>query len=109
MARIIEEYLDFGAIEPDEAGNSEAVTVDNVASLSCQAIYTVDTPTGATVTFQKSNDGTNWVAIQAATAISANGSVMLDISVVTFKYFRAVKAISSGDVTLTCLLCANGY
>lgn len=57
---------------------------------------------GATVTFQKSNDGVNWINIQAATSIATDGSVLLTQANVSYRYFKAVKAITAGGFALAC-------
>jgi len=95
-------------VDSDAAGNSEIVDLSGADKFSCQAVYTVDTPVGATVTFQLSNDRTNWTNIQAATSISGNGTVMLEKANVDYRYFRAVKALTSGDVDLKCLTLVIG-
>lgn len=73
----------------------------------------VNTVTGValgngSVTFQKSNDGTNWINIQSATAISADGSVMLEQANVSYRYFKAVKAMDSGVIDLQCYVLVIG-
>lgn len=63
---------------------------------------------GASVTFQKSNNGTNWIDIQAATAIAADGSTMIEVPNVSYRYVKAVKALTSGQVDLKGLICVLG-
>lgn len=63
---------------------------------------------GASVTFQKSNDQTNWVNIQAATSITVDGSVLLSQPDVSYRYFKAVKAITAGIVDLKGLVLVIG-
>lgn len=55
---------------------------------------------GASVTFQKSNDGTNWIDVQTATSITVDGSVMIENAAVSYRYFKAVKALTAGVVDL---------
>lgn len=55
---------------------------------------------GATVLFQESNDGATWVDIQAATAITATGSIFYKQPASTTRYVRVVKAITTGSVAL---------
>lgn len=55
---------------------------------------------GATVTFQKSNDGTNWIDIAVATSITVDGSVIMEASNVAYQYLRVVKALTAGVVDL---------
>jgi hypothetical protein len=63
---------------------------------------------GATVTFQKSNDGINWVNIQSATSITVDGSVMIEQPNVSYRYFKAVKALTAGVVDLKALTLVIG-
>jgi hypothetical protein len=63
---------------------------------------------GASVTFQKSNDGSNWVNIQSATSITVDGSVLLVQPDVSYRYFKAVKALTSGDFTLAAYVLVIG-
>jgi len=63
---------------------------------------------GASVTFQCSNDGTNWADIQAATAITVDGSTFLNQPNVSYRYFKAVKALTSGQVDLQGLILVIG-
>ncbi len=63
---------------------------------------------GATVAFYKSNDATNWVLIQSATTISADGSVLLEQPNVSYRYFKAIKALTAGDVDLSALILVIG-
>lgn len=97
--RLIEKTI-FSGLDPDEGGDSEVIDLDGASKFSCQAVYTVDTPVDASVTFQKSNDGVNWNDIEVATAITTAGTVMVEQANVSYRYFKAVKAIGSGDVTL---------
>lgn len=63
---------------------------------------------GASITFRKSNDGTNWIDVQAATAIAADGSVMIEQANVSYRYFKCVKALTAGQVDLKALVCVLG-
>lgn len=108
FARLVEKDI-CADIAIDEAGVSEVVDLNGADKFSCQAVYVVDTPVDASVTFQCANapDGV-WSDIQAATAISADGTVMLEKANVDYRYFRAVKALGSGDVDLKCLVLSIG-
>lgn len=55
---------------------------------------------GASVTFQKSNDASNWIDVQTATAISADGSVMIENAAVSYRWLKVVKALTAGQVDL---------
>ena len=63
---------------------------------------------GASVTFRKSNDGTNWIDIQTATSITVDGSVMIEQPNVSYRYFKVVKALTSGVVDLKALTLVIG-
>ncbi len=76
-------------IDITDQGSSGAVNTVTAVALS-----------GASVTFQKSNDGTNWVDIAAATAITVDGSTMIENTAVCYRYFKAVKALTAGVVDL---------
>lgn len=107
FARLIEKDI-MTDVPLDEAGDSEIIDLTEADKFSCQAIYVVDTPVGASVTFRCSNDLTTWTDIQAATAISADGSVMLNQPNIDYRYFKAVKALDSGTVDLKCLILVTG-
>lgn len=63
---------------------------------------------GASVTFQKSNDGVNWINIQSATSVSSDGAVMIDQPNVSYRYMKIVKAITAGVVNLKGLILVIG-
>ena len=63
---------------------------------------------GASATFQKSNDGVNWVDIQAATTITVDGSVLLVQPNVSYRYFRVSKALTAGVVAMQALVLVVG-
>lgn len=107
FARLIEKDI-MADVPLDEAGDSEIIDLTEADKFSCQAIYVVDTPVGASVTFQGSNDLTNWTNVQAATSIAADGSVMLVQPNIDYRYFKAVKALGSGTVDLKCLILVTG-
>lgn len=97
LAASLADALAGTAIEIEDQGSDGGVgTVTGVALA------------GASVTFQKSNDGTNWVNIQAATSISSDGSVLLDQPNVAYRYFKVVKALTAGQVDLKALVLVIG-
>lgn len=102
-ARLIEKNI-FASVDEADAGDSDIIDLfgweGGSSRLSIQSIYTVDTPVGASVGYYGSNNGTDWTLLQAATAISANGSSLYSITRTTFRYFKATKALSSGTVDL---------
>ncbi len=88
-----------------------AVAGTKIAITDVGLVSTTLTPVafaGASVTFQKSNDQTNWVDIQAATSIAADGSVLLQQADVSYRYFKAVKALTAGQYTLECMVLVIG-
>jgi hypothetical protein len=105
---ILDEKDIFLDVPLDEAGDSEVVDLKGASKFSCQAIYVVNTPSGASVTFQKSNDSVNWNDIQAATSITVDGSAFVEQANVDYRYFKAVKALASGTVDLKGLVLVIG-
>lgn len=85
------------AINITDQGSDEAVNTATGVALA-----------GASVTFRASNDGTNWTDIQAATSISADGSVLLSVADVSYLYFKAVKALTAGVVDLSVVTVVRG-
>ena len=63
---------------------------------------------GASVTFQKSNDGLNWIDLQVATSITVDATVIVEVANVSYRYFKAVKALTAGQVDLKALVLAIG-
>jgi len=51
---------------------------------------------GATVKLQKSNDGSNWVDVASAQALTADATYLPDAVDVAFKYVKPVVAITAG-------------
>lgn len=87
------------------AGTAIAITNVGVTSTTLTPVAL----SGATITFQKSNSSSGpWENIQSATAISADGSVMLVQPYVSYRYFKAVKALTAGQVALRCLVLGIG-
>ena len=106
LARVV--LKDINILDEDEVGRSDVVDLAGCDFFSCQANYTVDTPVNATVAFQGSNDGTNWTSLQAATAVSANGSTMFNKANAAFRYFSVLKALDSGTVALELITIVTG-
>lgn len=67
-------------------------------------------PTSGTgfVTFQMSNNAVVWADIQPATSISGTGTVVLSQPSAAYRYFKAVKTVSSGQFELQALLLVIG-
>lgn len=105
---ILESFDVFADVDSDAAGDSAVVSLNGADKFSCQLIYTVDSPVNASVTFQKSNDGVNWTDIQVATSIAADGTVILEVANVSYRWFKAVKALDSGTVNLQGLVLVIG-
>lgn len=89
LASSLSNALAGTAIELEDEGSDSAVNTVTGVALA-----------GASVTFQKSNDRTNWINIDSATSITVDGSVMIHQPNVSYRYFRAVKALTSGQVDL---------
>lgn len=69
------------------------------------------TPEGATaasITFQMSNNGIVWADIQAPTSITATGTVVLSQPSAAYRYFKAVKTLTAGQVDLSALILVIG-
>lgn len=86
------------------AGTKIAITNVGVTSTTLTPVALA----GASVTFRKSNNGTDWVDVQTATAITVDGSVMIEQANVSYRYFKAVKALTAGQVDLKALICVLG-
>lgn len=97
FAETLEDALDGTFIVLEDQGSDE-----NVSTFTPTAL------TGASVTFQKSNDGVNWEDIQAATSITTDGSVLLTQPNVSYRYFKAVKAFTTGGFGLACNILVIG-
>lgn len=85
-----------------------AVDITNQGSDENVSTFTGVALAGASVTFKCSNDGTNWADIQAATSITVDGSTFLNQPNVAYRYFKATKALTSGQVALSGLICVIG-
>lgn len=79
------------AIALVDQGSDEAVNTVTQVALA-----------GGSVTFYKSNDSVNWITIQTATTVSADGSVMIEQANVSYRYFKVTKAITSGAFSVSC-------
>lgn len=91
--------------------NALAGTAINITTQGSDGNVTTLTATalsGASITFQCSNNAENWVDIQTATSITVDGSVMLSVANVAYRYFRAVKALTAGIVDLQALTLVIG-
>lgn len=104
---------DYFIIYVDDATIQLATTLDNAVagtaidlttqgSSAAVATVVVTALAGATVTFQKSNDATNWLDIQAATSVTIDGSTLLVQPDVSYRYFKVVKALTAGTFDLDC-------
>ena len=56
---------------------------------------------GATVTVQKSCDGTNFVNCANATTITAGGNIMVEEKDSSYQYLRCITTLTAGALTLT--------
>ncbi len=75
------------------AGTPIAITNVGVTSTTLTPVAL-----SASITFQKSNDGTNWIDVQTATAITVDGTVMIEQANVSYRYMRVVKTLTAGIV-----------
>jgi hypothetical protein len=92
----------------DDALAGTAITIVDEGSDSGVGTLTAVALAGASVTFQKSNDGENWVNIQSATSITVDGSVLISQPDVSYRYFKAVKALTAGVVDLAAFVLVIG-
>lgn len=84
------------------------IVIEDAGSVGATNTVTPVALAGASVTFKKSNDAVNWINIQAATSIAADGTVMLTQPDVSYRYFKAVKALTAGVVDLKGLILVIG-
>lgn len=105
VIKIDDDYYQLAETLVDALAGTEIALVD--VGVGIQTVTAVALA-GASVTFKKSNNGTNWVDVQAATSIAADGSVMIEVANVSYRYFKAVKAITAGAVDLECLVLVIG-
>lgn len=83
--------------------NAEAgipINITNQGSSGAVNTLTGVALAGATLTFQKSNNGTDWINIQSATSITVDTTVAIQQTDVSYRYFKAVKALTAGSVDI---------
>lgn len=85
-----------------------AIDITNYGSNAATNTLTPASLSGATITFEGSNDGDNWVALQSATSVSSTGSTMYRDGTPNFRYFKVVKALTAGGFSLSALLFVVG-
>ncbi len=87
-----------------------AIDITDKGSNNAVGTLTADALTGASLTFQGTNDPTltTWNTLQTATTITVDGSVLYQQAVCTFRYFKAVKGLTSGVVDLKALFLGIG-
>jgi hypothetical protein len=105
VIKIDDNFFQLAASLLDAEAGTEIALVD--AGVGTQTITAVALA-GASVTFQKSNDAVNWIDIQTATTISATGQVMYEKTDPTYRYIKAVKAITAGSVDLNVIMVGIG-
>lgn len=105
---VIKVSADYFALATSQAnaiaGTRIAITDVGVTSTT----LTMVALSGASVTFRKSNDATNWIDVQTATAITVDGSVMIEAANVSYRYLKVVKALTAGQVDLKALTLVIG-
>jgi len=89
-------YLIQLAATVEDAFNSIPIDLTTLGSNGAVNTITGVPLDGATVTFQSSNDGITWGNIQSPTAITSSGSTLLNSPNLSFRYFRALKGLTSG-------------
>lgn len=93
----VSDYMDLAAVTAN--ANGESQQLEYMTGFSFHCIWTATT-VSATVTVQCSNDGTNWEDVAGTTEnITADGSVMYNVSDVYYKYVRLQITYSSGTIT----------
>lgn len=102
-ARLIESDI-FSGVAAASAGASAIIDLNGAPNLSCQLIYFVTDPVDGAVTFQSSNvgglDDADWTDLESATSIATDGSHLFTDSEITYRFFRAVKALTSGSIDI---------
>lgn len=79
------------------AGTAIAITNVGVTSTTLTPVALA-----ASVAFYKSNDAVNWELIQVATTITVDGNTMVEKADVAYRYFKATKVLTGGNVDLKC-------
>ncbi len=92
----------------DDAIAGVPVDITDQGSDENVSTFTATALAGASVGFYKSNDGTNWILIQAATTITVDGSVLITQVDVSYRYFKAIKGLTAGVVDLSCVVLVVG-
>lgn len=100
--RLIEDDI-FSGVPSGSSGASAVIDYDTASTISCQLIYQVTSPVGASITYQGSNVGglndADWTDIRTVT-ITVDGSDLFTDGSFAFRFFRANKALSSGSVNV---------
>lgn len=108
LQNIIDKAL--AAVTIDAAKNSEAVDVTGCQAIGFQLVNSAaSSPTGISVTLQRSNDGDNWVADGSATNITANGVLAIEKVDPSFRFYRLAYAWGSGSIVVNARLVGKGY
>lgn len=100
-ARLIENDI-FSGVLASAAGASAIIDLNGSPNISCQLIFFATSPVDATITFQSSNvgglDDADWTDLGSPVPITADGSYLYTEADVTYRFFRAVKARTSGTI-----------
>ncbi len=99
--------IQLAASLSDALAGTAIVLVDEGADGSVNTVTAVAL-SGASITFKRSNDRVNWETIQTATTITVDGSVLLVQPNVSYRYFKAVKALTAGVVAIQALVLVIG-
>lgn len=85
-----------------------AITLIDQGSSGAVSTITGVALASVSIVFQKSNDGVNWINLDTPTSITVDGNFITKQPNVSYKYFRAVKALTSGQVDLKCNILVIG-
>lgn len=88
--------------------NALAGTVLDITGTGVTSTTLTPVALACSVTFQKSNDGVNFIDIQTATTVTVDGSVMIEQANVSYKYIKILKTLTGGNVDMKAYLLVIG-
>jgi len=91
--------------------NAQAGTKINITDQGSNGGVHTFTPTsiaGASVTFQKSNNNSDWSNIESATSITADASVWLEVVNPQYKWLRINYTLTAGSMSIDNLILLKG-
>lgn len=107
LIKVDDDLFQFAETLEDALAGTPIVLLDAGSNGAVNTV-TAEALSGASFTFQKSNDRVNWINIQAATSVTVDGSEMLQQPDVSYRYFKVVKALDSGVFDLQCYVLVIG-